>query len=258
MCSSHAGDRTMLVPPEIEAADAAENSRWVCATCGEQLSSGTQLHLHLADTGHAVDRSLLPDAGPPPPPPANADFFGYYSAQRICASAADWAAAYAKFAEPLPRDFRLSAHSHERAAAVALGLLRTQEGTGLAPAGGAATVPGTAWRVGRRDEATKRLMLAAQDCGLLHRQELVSQLPAAVLGVRPEHAVLDMCCAPGSKVGKTTRPFPLESRLGHAPCAKSFGFDHGVRWLCRGISARARPAWFCLRCPARRPCSCST
>ena len=29
-------------------------------------------------------------------------------------------------------------------------------------------------------------MLAAQGCGLLHRQELVSQLPAAVFGVRPE------------------------------------------------------------------------
>ena len=119
----------------------------------------SQLHLHLADTGHAVDRELLPNTGPPgpaPPPRTNADFFGYYAAQRICAAPADWAAAYAKFAEPLPRDFRLSAHSHEHAAAAVLGLLRTQEGTGLAPAGGAAMVPGTAWRVGRRDEATKR------------------------------------------------------------------------------------------------------
>ena len=145
------------------------DQRWTCVRCGERFPSGTQLHLHLADTGHAVGRELLPAPGPPPLPPANADFHGYYTAQTIC-SPAEWAAAYARFAEPLPRDFRLSVHSHGQAAAAALRLLNAQGGTGLEPAGGSVTVPGTAWRVGRRNEATKRLMLAAQDCGLLHRQ----------------------------------------------------------------------------------------
>eukprot|EP01052_Picozoa_sp_SAG31_P029165 SAG31_NODE_2878_length_4963_cov_9.998150_3_plen_368_part_00 len=188
----------MASSTEERGAAPVDRPRWTCLKCGVLFTSGTKLHLHLVDTGHAVDRSLLPDAGPPPAPPANRDFFNYYEAQQICAPSV-WAKAYAKFAEPLPRDFRLSMHSHKQAASEMLQLLNAQSGTELAPAATAATVPGTAWRVARRDERTKQLMLAGQDCGLLHRQELVSQLPAALLGIRPEHAVLDMCCAPGSK-----------------------------------------------------------
>ena len=38
------------------------------------------------------------------------------------------------------------------------------------------------------------------------RQELVSMVPVAVLGIQPHHAVLDMCAAPGSKTCQVTPP----------------------------------------------------
>jgi 16S rRNA C967 or C1407 C5-methylase (RsmB/RsmF family) len=38
--------------------------------------------------------------------------------------------------------------------------------------------------------------------GVISRQELVSMLPPILLGVRPEHRVLDMCASPGSKTAQ--------------------------------------------------------
>jgi 16S rRNA C967 or C1407 C5-methylase (RsmB/RsmF family) len=43
--------------------------------------------------------------------------------------------------------------------------------------------------------------IITRECALGHlvRQELVSMIPALMLGVEPFHMVLDMCAAPGSK-----------------------------------------------------------
>ena len=59
----------------------------------------------------------------------------------------------------------------------------------------------------RRQEVYFRLhnfLVAETESGSISRQETVSMLPPLVLGVRPHHAVLDMCAAPGSKVSQYT------------------------------------------------------
>ena len=38
--------------------------------------------------------------------------------------------------------------------------------------------------------------------GRIYRQEQVSMVPVACLGVQPHHAVLDMCASPGSKTNQ--------------------------------------------------------
>ena len=56
----------------------------------------------------------------------------------------------------------------------------------------------------RRQEIYFRLhnfLVAETESGSISRQETVSMLPPLVLGVKPHHTVLDMCAAPGSKVG---------------------------------------------------------
>ena len=54
----------------------------------------------------------------------------------------------------------------------------------------------------RKDPSLKRLHKYIQKCadsGLITRQEIVSMIPPLLLEVRPHHAVLDTCAAPGSK-----------------------------------------------------------
>ena len=46
--------------------------------------------------------------------------------------------------------------------------------------------------------AHKLVMLMA-DSGLITRQEIVSMIPPMLLDVDSDHAILDMCAAPGSK-----------------------------------------------------------
>ena len=56
----------------------------------------------------------------------------------------------------------------------------------------------------RRQEIYFRLhnfLVAETESGSISRQETVSMLPPLVLGVKSHHTVLDMCAAPGSKVG---------------------------------------------------------
>lgn len=44
-----------------------------------------------------------------------------------------------------------------------------------------------------------RFIIDSTESGSLFRQEKVSMIPVTLLGVEPEHSVLDMCAAPGSK-----------------------------------------------------------
>lgn len=44
-----------------------------------------------------------------------------------------------------------------------------------------------------------RFLVSETENGRIFRQEKVSMIPVTLLGVRPEHIVLDMCAAPGSK-----------------------------------------------------------
>ena len=67
----------------------------------------------------------------------------------------------------------------------------------------------------RRQEVYFRLhnfLVAETESGSISRQETVSMLPPLVLGVKPHHAVLDMCAAPGSKVSQYTIHTPAGVR----------------------------------------------
>ena len=44
-----------------------------------------------------------------------------------------------------------------------------------------------------------KLVMQLAESGLITRQEIVSMMPPILLDVKADHAILDMCAAPGSK-----------------------------------------------------------
>ena len=48
-------------------------------------------------------------------------------------------------------------------------------------------------------QALHKFMVQANEVGAITRQEAVSMIPPLLLDVKPQHRVLDMCAAPGSK-----------------------------------------------------------
>lgn len=57
----------------------------------------------------------------------------------------------------------------------------------------------------RKDEnfaKTQRFLVVETEAGNISRQEAVSMIPPLLLDVKPEHRVLDMCAAPGSKTAQ--------------------------------------------------------
>lgn len=55
-----------------------------------------------------------------------------------------------------------------------------------------------------------KLLAEATDSGVITRQELVSTLPPLFLDVRPDHLVLDLCAAPGSKTSQILEKMSAE------------------------------------------------
>ena len=51
-------------------------------------------------------------------------------------------------------------------------------------------------------KAVHELVIRENEAGALTRQEAVSMIPPLLLDVRPGHAVLDTCAAPGSKTAQ--------------------------------------------------------
>ena len=47
-----------------------------------------------------------------------------------------------------------------------------------------------------------KLVMQMADSGLITRQEIVSMIPPLLLDVQADHAILDMCAAPGSKTAQ--------------------------------------------------------
>ena len=45
----------------------------------------------------------------------------------------------------------------------------------------------------------QKFLVAENDVGSISRQEVVSMIPPLLMGLRPEHTILDLCAAPGSK-----------------------------------------------------------
>lgn len=47
-----------------------------------------------------------------------------------------------------------------------------------------------------------KFVMEMASSGLITRQEIVSMLPPILLDVKADHAILDMCAAPGSKTAQ--------------------------------------------------------
>lgn len=58
-----------------------------------------------------------------------------------------------------------------------------------------------------------KLVMQMADSGLITRQEIVSMLPPILLDVKADHAILDMCAAPGSKTAQLLELIQVNSML---------------------------------------------
>ncbi|XP_011305094.1 tRNA (cytosine(34)-C(5))-methyltransferase [Fopius arisanus] len=154
----------------------------------------------------------------------NKDFETFYKLQKIVPED-EWSEFLTKMKENLPVAFRITAGSRAETKALSniiqgdffTEILNTKsEGT---PEEEPKVKPhclpfypeGLAWQLQltrkdiRRSEAYFRLhnfLIAETSSGSISRQEVVSMIPPLVLDVRPEHRVLDMCAAPGSKTAQ--------------------------------------------------------
>ena len=63
-------------------------------------------------------------------------------------------------------------------------------------------VPKTVIRKNEQFAKTQRYLVVENAVGNISRQEAVSMIPPIVLEVEPQHTVLDMCAAPGSKTAQ--------------------------------------------------------
>ena len=60
-------------------------------------------------------------------------------------------------------------------------------------------IPKDALKKSEHMQALHKFMVQANEVGAITRQEAVSMIPPLLLDVKPQHRVLDMCAAPGSK-----------------------------------------------------------
>lgn len=70
----------------------------------------------------------------------------------------------------------------------------------------------------RRSEAYFRLhnfLIAETSSGSISRQEVVSMIPPLVLDVKPQHKILDMCAAPGSKTAQLIEMIHADEAVAH-------------------------------------------
>jgi len=149
----------------------------------------------------------------------NDKFEDYYREQGVCRSEEDFQAMMSSFREPLPLTFRVNASGRLVGAT-----MRRLEGEvlpalsrerGMKPPKCVAWYPDRmSWQIDvsqsaslkqSESEAVLRLhafLKSAGETGALTRQELVSMIPPLFLDVKPEHRVMDMCAAPGSKTSQ--------------------------------------------------------
>jgi len=194
-----------------QAAPAALADR-TCRTCGVLCSSRNQLFLHLQQSGHVAEsaggaedgerkaRAKTASEGSQ----GNAAYDSYYRRQRICGGdEAKWGAAYECLKTPLPLVVRVSRSSPLGAAVVEKMRAACTDVDGNGGGGlGALPLTDSAWSLppsAQRSAECGPLLAAAQECGVLHRQEWASMLPVLALQAAPDDNVLDLCASPGSK-----------------------------------------------------------
>eukprot|EP01111_Echinosteliopsis_oligospora_P002084 TRINITY_DN1305_c0_g1_i1.p1 TRINITY_DN1305_c0_g1~~TRINITY_DN1305_c0_g1_i1.p1 ORF type:complete len:779 (+),score=289.13 TRINITY_DN1305_c0_g1_i1:45-2381(+) len=159
-------------------------------------------------------------------------FVEYYKGQNIVPPE-EWDDFYKHLQTPLPTTFRITASSHVAEALLArvkeAGYHHTQpfevDGEVVKPLKPIPWYPNDhAWQTSVPRKVLRKLpelenfhqfLIAQSEQGNITRQEAVSMLPPLFLDVQPQHTVLDMCAAPGSKTTQIIES--LHAASGNAP-----------------------------------------
>jgi len=82
----------------------------------------------------------------------------------------------------------------------------------------------------KRNVQLKEYLMHRERSGLISRQEVVSMIPPLFLGVEPDHMVLDLCAAPGSKTSQMLEimHWPQDGKATRAP--KGMVLANELQW----------------------------
>lgn len=145
-------------------------------------------------------------------------FEKYYKQQNFVGDE-EWTQFMDILKEPLPTTFRVTGFKNQSHELMDLlqseyfsKLTQTSTGEEVEPPFQLPWYPkGLAWQInfGRREirssdilKELKQFLITETETGNISRQEAVSMIPPLVLDVKPNHRVLDMCAAPGSKTAQ--------------------------------------------------------
>jgi len=181
---------------------------------------------HITEAAEDTDGAVPARTAPQPLLSENAHFEAYYRTQRICVDE-QWTEFLDSLRSELPMAFRVNLGTHTakplleqlakiRAAAAAAIDRDCAEEVDPSARYAPRELPwfphGLAWQwdglcswAVKKDPQHRRLkayLVWLQGCGALTRQEAVSMIPPLCLDVGPDHSVLDLCAAPGSKASQ--------------------------------------------------------
>ncbi|KPI89946.1 putative methyltransferase [Leptomonas seymouri] len=115
---------------------------------------------------------------------------------------AEWSSFVRSMATPLPMTLRVH-HSERVLEAIALRILRRADVSAIVrpvlccyPSAGLYSCPNSDYHSNKRVEYICRTLHTSSSVSF---QEVVSTIPVQVLDVQPQHSVIDLCAAPGSK-----------------------------------------------------------
>eukprot|EP00933_Yihiella_yeosuensis_P002553 TRINITY_DN10433_c1_g1_i1.p1 TRINITY_DN10433_c1_g1~~TRINITY_DN10433_c1_g1_i1.p1 ORF type:complete len:836 (+),score=174.48 TRINITY_DN10433_c1_g1_i1:95-2602(+) len=201
MSSGYVGTSEAPVAPQRDGrpqdgdalASDSESDGSECPEHGSEPISGNQPAAPSANRSAKVERKV-----------GLVEFEAYYALQELC-SESDWKQCVKRLCSPLPPAFRIRSHNRARGGGETQSLLESLKPWNVAevpwcPGAYRVLDAGPLGAKGRlQDSKLNQILVRAQRGGLIARQETASMLPPLVLQIRPEHLVLDLCAAPGSK-----------------------------------------------------------